>query len=59
MASERILIVDDEPYVRAVMSAMLEVYDYSPVLVSNGLEAIERSHSDGKIDEFMITKKDD
>jgi hypothetical protein len=23
------------------------------------LEAIERSHSDGKIDEFMITKKDD
>ena len=50
MASERILIVDDEPYVRAVMSAMLEVCNYSPVLVSNGLEAIERLEKDPPYD---------
>jgi hypothetical protein len=25
----------------------------------HGLEAIERSHSDGKIDEFMIARKND
>src|SRR6201998_3841284 len=50
MASERILIVDDEPYVRAVMSAMLEICNYSPVLVSNGLEAIERLEKDPPYD---------
>jgi putative nucleotidyltransferase with HDIG domain len=50
MASERILIVDDEPYVRAVMSAMLEISHYTPVLVSNGLEAVERLEKDPPYD---------
>jgi putative nucleotidyltransferase with HDIG domain len=50
MASERILIVDDEPYVRAVMCAMLEISHYSPVLVSNGLEAMERLENDPPYD---------
>src|SRR5580698_860767 len=50
MASERILIVDDEPYVRTVMAAMLEKSHYSPVLVSNGLEAIQRLETDPPYD---------
>ncbi|MFT4112841.1 HD domain-containing phosphohydrolase [Silvibacterium sp.] len=50
MAAERILIVDDEPYVRAVMCAMLEICNYEPVLVSNGLEAIERIENDAPYD---------
>lgn len=41
MASERILIVDDEPYVRTVMAAMLEKSNYSPVLAASGIEAVE------------------
>jgi putative nucleotidyltransferase with HDIG domain len=46
MASERILVVDDEPYVRTVIAAMLEKAHYRPVLASNGLEAMERLQSD-------------
>src|SRR5277367_3800300 len=46
MASERILIVDDEPYVRTVMAAMLEKSSYAPVLAANRLEAIQRLLSD-------------
>jgi putative nucleotidyltransferase with HDIG domain len=50
MASERILIVDDEPYVRAVMCAMLEICEYSPVLASNGLEAVQHLENDPPYD---------
>ena len=50
MASERILIVDDEPYVRTLMAAMLEKSNYTPVLASNGLEAIEHLEQDPPYD---------
>jgi putative nucleotidyltransferase with HDIG domain len=50
MASERILVVDDEPYVRTVIAAMLEKAQYRPVLTSNGLEAMERLQNDPPYD---------
>ncbi|MBT9330976.1 HD domain-containing phosphohydrolase [Paracidobacterium acidisoli] len=50
MASERILVVDDEPYVRTVIAAMLEKSNYSPVLVSNGLEAVAHLEKDPPYD---------
>ncbi|QNI34368.1 response regulator [Alloacidobacterium dinghuense] len=50
MASERILVVDDEPYVRTVIAAMLEKAHYRPVLASNGLEAMERLQTDPPYD---------
>ena len=50
MASERILVVDDEPYVRTVIAAMLEKAYYQPVLAANGLEAIERLQNDPPYD---------
>jgi putative nucleotidyltransferase with HDIG domain len=50
MASERILVVDDEPYVRTVIAAMLEKAYYQPVLAGNGLEAIERLQNDPPYD---------
>ncbi len=62
MASERILIVDDEPYVRTVMAAMLEKSHYAPVLASNGIEAIERLANDPPYDlilsDIMMTGLD-
>ena len=50
MASERILVVDDEPYVRTVIAAMLEKAHYIPVLANNGLEAMERLQNDAPYD---------
>jgi putative nucleotidyltransferase with HDIG domain len=50
LASERILIVDDEPYVRTLIGAMLEKSSYTPVLASNGLEAIEHLEHDAPYD---------
>ncbi|WP_158752005.1 HD domain-containing phosphohydrolase [Acidobacterium sp. S8] len=50
MASERILVVDDEPYVRTVIAAMLEKAQYRPVLASNGLEAVDRLRTDPPYD---------
>ncbi len=50
LASERILIVDDEPYVRTLMAAMLEKSSYTPVLAANGLEAIEHLEHDPPYD---------
>ena len=50
MASERILIVDDEPYVRTLMAAMLEKSNYATVLASNGIEAIEHVEQDPPYD---------
>lgn len=40
-ASARILIVDDEPYIRTIVTAMLEQADYQVVAVADGHEAIE------------------
>src|ERR1700744_6587552 len=50
MASERIVVVDDEPYVRTVIAAMLEKAYYQPALAANGLEAIERLQNDPPYD---------
>ncbi|MBV8675215.1 MAG: response regulator [Acidobacteriaceae bacterium] len=50
MAQERILIVDDEPYVRTVMAAMLEKSNYIPVLAANGVEAIQHLINDPPFD---------
>ena len=50
MASERILIVDDEPYVRTLMAAMLEKSNYTPILASNGIEAIQHIEHDPPYD---------
>src|SRR5271166_4311242 len=50
MASERILIVDDEPYVRTVMAAMLEKSNYATVLAADGLEAIQHLVNDPPYD---------
>lgn len=62
MASERILVVDDEPYVRTVIAAMLEKEHYQPILASNGLEAMERLESDAPYDlilsDIMMTGLD-
>ena len=50
VASERILIVDDEPYVRTLMAAMLEKSSYATVLAANGAEAIEHVEQDPPYD---------
>jgi putative nucleotidyltransferase with HDIG domain len=50
MASERILVVDDEAYVRTVIAAMLEKSEYAPVLASNGVEALEHLQRDAPYD---------
>lgn len=50
VASERILIVDDEPYVRTLMAAMLEKSSYTTVLASSGMEAIEHVEQDPPYD---------
>ncbi|HEY0759632.1 MAG TPA: HD domain-containing phosphohydrolase [Acidisarcina sp.] len=50
MASERILVVDDEPEVRHVIAGMLEQVDYSPVYAKNGAEALERIENDPDYD---------
>jgi putative nucleotidyltransferase with HDIG domain len=50
MATARILVVDDEAYVRAVVAAMLERSDYSTVLASSGHEAIEHIEQDPPFD---------
>jgi putative nucleotidyltransferase with HDIG domain len=50
VASERILIVDDEPYVRTLMAAMLEKSNYATVLAANGMEAIEHVEQDPPYD---------
>src|ERR1700744_5511644 len=50
MALERILIVDDEPYVRTVMAAMLEKSHYLPVMAANGMEALAHLEQDSPYD---------
>jgi putative nucleotidyltransferase with HDIG domain len=50
MASGRILVVDDEPYIRAVIATMLEKSNYLPVLAANGQEAVEHLMQDAPYD---------
>ncbi len=50
MGSERILVVDDEPYVRTVIAAMLERSDYEPVMAASGQEALERVSKEAPFD---------
>jgi putative nucleotidyltransferase with HDIG domain len=50
MAEERILIVDDEPYVRNVVAAALERENYRPVLALDGQDAINRLENDPPYD---------
>ena len=46
----RILIVDDEPYIRTIMSAMLDQSDYATVSVADGNEALHEIQSKNDFD---------
>ncbi len=48
--SDRILVVDDEPYVRAIISAMLEKAGYQPLTASGGEEALRLIEQSGPFD---------
>jgi putative nucleotidyltransferase with HDIG domain len=50
MAEERILVVDDEPYIRTVTAAILEKENYRPVVASGGSDAIARLDNDPPYD---------
>jgi putative nucleotidyltransferase with HDIG domain len=50
MASGRILVVDDEPYIRAVIATMLEKSNYLPVIAASGQEALEHLEQDAPYD---------
>ena len=50
MSAERILIVDDEQYVRAVMASMLERSGYVTVMAGGGQEALEILRSNETFD---------
>jgi putative nucleotidyltransferase with HDIG domain len=50
MAGERILIVDDEPYVRSVMAAVLEKHRFKPVLALDSADAVSRLEKDPPYD---------
>lgn len=50
MASSRILVVDQEPYTRDVIAAMLEKSNYLPVLASTGHEAMVHLEQDAPYD---------
>jgi putative nucleotidyltransferase with HDIG domain len=50
MASSRILVVDQEPYTRAVIATMLEKSNYFPVVATNGHEAMARLEQDAPFD---------
>lgn len=50
MAPTRILIVDDEAYIRALVSAILEQAGYIPVAASDGHEALRKLEQQGPFD---------
>lgn len=54
MASERILIVDDEPHLRTIVAAMLEKSHYHPVMAVSGLDALRHIEHDAPYD-LVIT----
>lgn len=43
--AKKILIVDDNPNMSALLSEMLEVFDYDSVVASDGLKALEELKS--------------
>lgn len=50
MASERILIIDDEPCARALLAAMLEKSHFHPVVAVSGLDALKHVEQDAPYD---------
>ena len=50
MAGERILIVDDEPYVRSVMATALERENYKPTQAADSVAALTRLENDPAYD---------
>jgi putative nucleotidyltransferase with HDIG domain len=50
MASARILVVDDESYIRTIVSAMLEHADLETVTAADGNEALEAIQADPEFD---------
>ncbi|HEY0796020.1 MAG TPA: HD domain-containing phosphohydrolase [Acidisarcina sp.] len=59
MASERILVVDDEPHVRGMISGLLERLDYTPVMAGNGEEAFRCIQNDPPYDVVLSDIKMD
>ena len=55
MSAERILIVDDEHYVRAVMASMLERSGYATVMATGGQEAIEILRRSGESFDLVLS----
>jgi PAS domain S-box-containing protein len=53
-ASQRVLLVDDEPLVRKVVRGMLEHTGRSVVEASNGKEALERIEREGPFDAMLL-----
>lgn len=47
MIKERILIVDDEPNIVAMVKNTLELADYMVITASNGKKALEKVYTDG------------
>lgn len=50
MADERILIIDDEPYMRTVLRSMLEAEGYKPVVAISGYDAFAHLEEDAPYD---------
>ena len=44
--ADKILIVDDNPNMSALLSEMLEVFDHESVIASDGLQALEQLKSE-------------
>ena len=55
MPAERILIVDDETYVRTVMCAILERAGYTTLNATNGQDALALCREHGQRVELLIT----
>jgi CheY-like chemotaxis protein len=53
MPDLRVLVVDDEPDIRATVSAMLEIEGYSVDLAANGADALEALES-GRPDLILL-----
>ncbi|HEV2462813.1 MAG TPA: HD domain-containing phosphohydrolase [Acidobacteriaceae bacterium] len=54
MAEERILIIDDEPYMRTVLRGILEAEGYKPTVVISGFDAEARLEEDPPYDLVLV-----
>lgn len=54
MAEERILIIDDEPYMRTVLRGMLEAQGYKPVVAMNGYDVATHLEEDPAYDLILV-----